>query len=220
MNSTAPKLALMADGNLLINLIVEVGYPGKTGGGIALRDNHLFYDATKRHITYHEAQEKMELDTGEKTVDVNKENSSHQLEQVRKRALKANDTAGKATAHARKPNERQLHTPGTSQPRPALSWSQKKMSPRMSPRSTKSILSRLVLASTWDHQYSLRSVSACARVPLVASATSSYFFYIGMFLFHLLHYYLEYFKLLLLHQVLPQVLLEVLDSVTCACRSS
>ena len=52
------------------------------------------------------------------------------------------------------------------------------------------------------------------RVLLVSSTASSYFYYIGMLLFLLLHYFHQRCTLLLLHQVLRQVLHQVLDPLT------
>ena len=83
----------------------EVGWPGRTGRGIALREDHCFFDATKRHVSYDEAEADLHKAAEEKVAEQHKENVNVQAAATRKRAKKATDKTDKAAAVADDVNE-------------------------------------------------------------------------------------------------------------------
>ena len=95
MNNSTPKLLGMTTDQDLINLIVELGYPGKTGDGITLYEDHLFFNVITRRETYQVDERNRKLATENKTSEVNKENKEIQLQKLEKRTKKANATVDK-----------------------------------------------------------------------------------------------------------------------------
>ena len=100
MNLSPDKLKDMANGNIIINIIAEIGYPGKTGGGITLRADQCFVDAQNHRETYETAEENMKKAVRKKTTDNNKDNLDTQAVATTKRVKKDNDKAEEANVKA------------------------------------------------------------------------------------------------------------------------
>jgi len=98
MGNCPSIIEIMATGQLVVNVIFEIGYPGKTGGGRYLRAHHCFFDASLQTETYKQVEDSLTAAAAKKKADAQKENIDAQCATATKRAKKARDKADRAEA--------------------------------------------------------------------------------------------------------------------------